>query len=378
MNPIEIRKVESGKELHRFLTFPWKIYRDDPLWVPPILKDRYKIVNPERGVFFQRGTAEFFNAYRGRELVGTISTAIDFKANKAVNKKDCVFGFFECVQDWDAAKALFDHAAEWAKTHEQNRLYGPFNLDYEDGYGILIEGRDRPPVLLCGHTTDYYQGFVERYGFTPGRGDNLAFMRDLREDVEGLEQVHAFAERVRRRKKFTVRHADFSRWEAEVDHVFDLINPSLKHLYGHVPWRREALRELMAPFVEIADPELILFAELDGKPVGFFPAIPNFNEALIHANGLRYSWDYVSAWLHTRKRPRSAAIKSVLVLPEYWGSGVAILMFSEMVKKLLAKGYDWVDLSLTSADNPRTPALAERLGARIYKRYRVYQLDLEN
>ena len=84
--------------------------------------------------------------------------------------------------------------------------------------------------------------------------------------------------------------------------------------------------------------------------------------------------DYLTAWRHSRKHPKSAAIKSALVRPEYWGRGVAILMLSEMAKALLAKGYDWADLSLTSADNPRTPALAERIGAKIYKRYRVYRL----
>lgn len=374
MGIIEIHKAISRKELRKFLTFPWTIYKTDPLWVPPILADRYKTVDPKRGVFFQRGIAEFFTASKNGEIVGTICTAIDYKANQSVNKNECVFGFFECVNDQQVANVLFDHAVKWAKEHKLTSLYGPFNLDYEDGYGILVEGRDRPPVLLCEHTMNYYQGFVENYGFKPGRGDNLAYARDLRSDVDALEKMHTFADRVRKRKKFNVRYADFSRWEEEIDHVFGLINPSLQYLDGHVPWRREALHELMAPFVQIADPGLILFAELDGKPIGFFPALPNFNEALIHANGLRYPWDYLTAWLYTRKHPKSAAIKSVLVLPEYWGSGVAILLFSEMVKVLLAKGYDWVDLSLTSADNPSTPVLAERIGAKIYKRYRVYRL----
>lgn len=374
MTAIEIRQIITKKQFREFLTFPWKIYRGDPLWVPPILADRWKAVDPQRGVFFQRGTAEFWGAYQDNKLVGTICTAIDYKANENVSKKDCVFGFFECVNARDVAFALFDHAKAWAIAHGQDSLYGPFNLDYEDGYGILVEGRDRPPVLLCGHTTDYYLGFIEAYGFEPGRGDNLAFARDLHGDMRGLEEIHAFAERVRQRKHYTVRHADFSRWKAEVDLVFDLINPSLEHLYGHVPWQREALQELMEPFVQIANPELILFAEDNGKPVGFFPALPNFNEALIHANGLRYPWNYLQAWWYGHKQPKSAAIKSVLVLPEYWGSGVAILMFSEMAKRLLARGYDWVDLSLTSADNPRTPVLAERMGASIYKRYRVFRL----
>ena len=373
MDGITIRCVASKKDMRRFLTFPWKIYKDDPIWVPPILSDRYKTVDPERGVFYQRGTAEFFSAFKNGKMVGTICAAIDYKANESVNKCECLFGFFECINDQQVANALFGHVVQWAKDHNLNSLLGPFNLDYEDGYGILIEGRDRPPVLLCGHTMDYYQKFLEYFGFESARGDNLAYARDLHIDVKGLEQIHTYADRVRRRTKFTVRCADFSRWQDEVGVVFELINPSLEHLAGHVPWQREALHELMAPFVTMADPDLILFAELDGKPIGFFPALPNYNEALIHANGLRYPWDYLAAWWYTRKMPKSAAIKSVLVLPEYWGSGVAILLFSEMAKALLAKGYDWADLSLTSNDNPRTPVLAERLGAKIYKRFRVYR-----
>jgi len=374
MPGIEIRQIITKFDKRKFLLFPWKIYRGDPLWVPPILSDRKKTIDPKSGVFFQRGEAEFFAAYLNGEMVGTICTAVDHKANQAVNKKECVIGFFECEQDQRIAFALFDHAIQWAKDHNLVSLYGPFNLDYEDAYGILIEGRDRPPAILCGHTKKYYQGFFEAYGFQPARGDNLAYGRDLTLQTESLERIFSYAEIVRKRKKFVIRSADFQQWRREIDHVYQLINPCLQHLPGHTPWRKEALQDLLMPFVKIADPALILFAEKEQKPIGFFPAIPNFNEILIHANGFRYPWDYLLGWMHSKKTIRSAAIKSVLVLPEYWGSGVAILLFSEMVKKLKEKGYEWLDLSLTSADNPRMPALAERMGASIYKRYRVYRM----
>jgi GNAT superfamily N-acetyltransferase len=376
MSEITIRKVESKRDLHTFLTFPWKVYQNDPLWVPPILADRYKAADPKKGVFFQRGTAEFFIAWRDGKPVGTICAAIDFKANDFDNLKDCVFGFFEFINDHQVAFALIDHVKGWALEHGLTSLYGPFNLDYEDGYGILLEGRDRPPAILCGHTPDYYTGILDDYGFKPARGSNLAFARDLNKDPEGLEEIKGFAKRVRERKGFVIRSADLTHWKEEVNRVFELINPCLQHLPGFTPWQPEALQELMAPFVQMADPDLILFAELNGKTIGFFPAIPNFNEVLIHANGLRYPWDYLKAWWYSKKPIKSASIKSVLVLPEYWGSGVAILMFSEMVDRLSAKGYDWVDLSLTSDDNPRTPQLAERAGAKVYKRYQVYRLLL--
>ena len=179
MNSIQIKPVQSKREKHSFLTFPWSIYPDDPLWVPPILPERAKTINPKHGIFFQRGDAEFFIAWQNSQIVGTICTAEDKVTNLQRGKRDCIFGFFECVNDHEVAKAMFDHAAAWAKERKLETLYGPFNLDYEDSYGILIEGRDRPPALLCGHTPPYYQDLVEHYGFQPARGDNLAFTASL-------------------------------------------------------------------------------------------------------------------------------------------------------------------------------------------------------
>jgi GNAT superfamily N-acetyltransferase len=126
----------------------------------------------------------------------------------------------------------------------------------------------------------------------------------------------------------------------------------------------------------IVDPELILFAEADGQVVGWFPGVPNLNEVLIHVNGLRYPWDYLRLFWHMRRRPECLAIKSVLVHPDYWDTGVAVLLFDEMAKRAWAKGYRWADMSLTSEDNPDTPVLAERAGATLYKRYRIYRLKL--
>ena len=102
--------------------------------------------------------------------VGTICAAEDPPTNQVRGTRECVIGFFECIDDDAVAQALFDQAADWARQHDLDALYGPFNLDYEDGYGVLIEGRDRPPVLLCGHTPPYYQRLFEGYGFRAGAG----------------------------------------------------------------------------------------------------------------------------------------------------------------------------------------------------------------
>jgi GNAT superfamily N-acetyltransferase len=374
VSDIEIRPVRTARERRTFLTFPWRIYRDDPLWVPPLLPERAKTIDPRRGAFFKRGgEAEFFVAWRDGEPVGTICAAEDRFANEQRDRRECVFGFFEYVEDYAVAEALLDRAVEWARQHKLNALFGPFNLDYEDGYGVLLEGRDRPPALLCGHTPPYYQHFMDRFGFQPARGDNLAYALDPDMSTAAARRLFRLADRVRERGNVVIRGADLAHWDEEIDRVYGLINVALAHLPDHIGWHRDALEASLMPFRDVVDPELVLFAEVDGETVGWLPGIPNLNEAFIHANGLRYPWDYARLWWHVRRQPECLAVKSVLVLPEYWCTGVTVLLFAEMGQRAHARGFKWLDLSLTSDDNPNTPILAERMGARLYKRYRVYR-----
>ncbi|MBN1877295.1 MAG: GNAT family N-acetyltransferase [Anaerolineae bacterium] len=371
---IEIKPVQTAKERRIFLTFPWRIYRDDSLWVPPLLPERARAVVKQQGPFFERGTVAFFIAWRDGQPVGTICLAEDPPTNAARSTRECVFGFFECIEDYAVAESLFTYAREWAKRRGLTALFGPFNLDYEDGYGILIEGRDRSPVLLCGHTPPYYQDFVERYGFEPARATNLAYALDLNADNPAVQHLNSLAAKVRQREDIIVRGANLGQWDAEVDRVHELLNVALDHLDDFIPWPRESVVALVEQFSKIADPDLVLFAEVKGDNAGWFAGVPNLNEAFIHVNGLRYPWNYIQLWFALRRQPQCLAVKSVLVKPRYWKTGVAVLLFEEMVKRAQSKGYTWLDLSLTSADNPDTPVLAERMGAKLYKQYQVYRV----
>lgn len=369
---VQIRPVGSARERELFLRFPWRIYKGDPLWVPPLLPKLRQRLDPSQGPFFRRGEAELFLAYRGSEIVGRICAAVDRITNEQRDRSDCLFGFFESRDDQDVATRLLQQAVEWGRQRGLTRLIGPYHLDYEDSYGILIEGRDRPPPILCGHTPDYYRGLVESAGLDQARGDALAYYIPIDEESVAARRLQRISEYLRRRSRIQIRGVDLSDWEAEVDRVFGLINRALAHLPNFIPWQRRALWSLADEFRRIADPDLVLFAEVDNEVVGWFPGIPNVNEALIHANGLLHPWDYARAWWFMRRTPESLAVKSVLVLPEHWDSGVPVMLFAEMSRRAGAKGYRWADLSLTSADNPTTSLVAPRMGARIYKRYRVY------
>jgi GNAT superfamily N-acetyltransferase len=376
LSDITIKKVANNRQRRIYATFPWQIYKNDPLWVPPLLPERMKQLNPKKGTFYDHGEADFFLAYQDGKLAGTIMAAEDRSSNESRQLEDGMFGFFECINDQAVANALFDAARGWFKAQGLARMTGPFNQDYDSAYGILVEGRDRPPAISCGHTPAYYEDLVINYGFTPLRPDNIAYAVDITGETREFRLLHKLAEKARERGVAVVREARLEEWDKEADRVHFLLNKALAHLVDFVGWDRQALDDTLEPFRQFADPYMVLFADVDDQTVGFFPGIPNLNEILHKVNGLRYPWDYVKMLRYRKMQPTGLAIKSVLVLPEYWGTGVSLMLFSEMLKRAQEKGYEWIDLSLTSIDNPKTPVLAERLGGKIYKRYRVYQIPV--
>ncbi|MFW5713448.1 MAG: GNAT family N-acetyltransferase [Brevefilum sp.] len=376
MPKITLKRVQNHLQRRKFATFPWKIYKDDPLWVPPLLPERMKQLNPKKGNFFSHGEADFFMAYRDGRLAGTIMAAVDHSSNQLRGLNDGMFGFFECINDQEVANYLFNAAVQWARARGLSRITGPFHQDYDSAYGVLIEGRDRPPAISCGHTPEYYEKLVTQYGFTPLRPDNIAFAVDISENTREFELLHKLASRAAARGTAVIREGRLDEWDKEADRIHYLLNKALAHLDDFVGWDRQALEDTLAPFKKYADPYLILFADVGDQTVGFFPGIPNLNELIHKINGLRYPWDIFKLLKYKNKQPAGLAIKSVLVLPEYWGTGVSLMLFSEMVKRAREKGFSWIDLSLTSEDNPKTPVLAERMGGKLYKRYRVYKVEI--
>lgn len=371
---IEIRPVSTHRERQLFVRFPWRIYRGDPLWVPPLLTERLKAIDPGRGLFFKDGSAELFMAWKDGQPAGTICLAEDRNNTRHKGHPECMFGFVEVIEDFAAFEALFQHAEAWARARSMTSMYGPYNLDREDSRGILIEGRDRPPPILCGHHPPYYREFFERYGLEKDGEDGLAYAIDLNLNGPRVQRLMRVARRVRDKDpQFTVRSADLSDRDAEIERIAWLQNRGLEHMPNHLPYTRADIEAMILPLIDLVDLDLVLFAEVDGQPAGFFPGVPNFNEILIHLNGLRYPWDYLRALIWQRKKPRCLAIKSIVVPPQYWDTGLALLLFDEMARRAAARGYAWADLSLTGENNKDTWPLAHHMGAQIYKRYRLYR-----
>jgi GNAT superfamily N-acetyltransferase len=375
---IEIVPIRDQRGRERFVRFPWQIYRGDPLWVPPLIRSQLHTLDPQRGSFFRYGDAALFMAQRGGRDVGRIAGWINRRANEFLNEKAAGFGFFETVNDDDVARALLDAVCAWAWERGMTTIRGPFYFSMDDSPGVLIDGFDFPPVLLCGHSPRYYADVLERYGMVKYR-DAYAYRTDLRQfkgDVNNLPpKILRVANIVQRRTQVHIRHAEMARWDDEVRRVMFLVNEAMGYMRNHVPMDEREFTSFTDDLKRVIDPELVLFAEMDGQPVGFAATIPDINQVLQKVNGRLFPWGWYHLWRGMRQID-SASLKLLAVVEEHRTRGLDALFYVETARALLRKGYTWVDMSLTAEHNDAINTLIHNLGWDIYKVYRTYHQDL--
>ncbi len=377
-SPIQIQKVITRHDLRTFVKFPWRVYKGDPNWVPPLISERLDYLNPEKNPFYQQAEVALFLARRGRESMGTIAPFINESANEYSNEKVGGFGFFEVIEDYAVAERLLDTACDWVKARGMTILRGPTSFSNNETPGVLIEGADCPPVMLAAHTPAYYKTFLEGYGMEKFI-DNYAwraFRSQIGTELEKLPpELFRVADAARRRSNVTIRKARFENWEEEMTRAHYLFNITLTHLSDYVPISEEQFRHLADQLRPFLDPDLVLFAETDGRPIGFCVAIPDINRVLIHLNGRLFPLGWLKL-LWYKRRIDVVSFKLMGVLEEYRRRGIDALLYLETLKAVFAKGYKWLDGSLTSEENLAVNYLAERLGAEQYKHYRIYQMQI--
>ena len=376
---INILPVRTEADKKAFYKFAFRVYHDDPNWVPPLWSQRKQTLD-KKTAFFTYGEGEFWLAKEGKNIVGTIGTAVNPTRNREKGWKAGTFGFFEVLPErYDAAKAMWEHACDWCRSKGLTELDGPYSFSADADPGFLVEGFQTLPSIMMGHNPAYYPEFAVRFGFEK-LFEGLAYRFELSSIDYKLENIPEVllkvAERaVRRHGLSVVRSPQMKDWDIEVVKLHAVYNKSLAVLPEFAPIELAEFQASAAGLRSVMDPELVFIAELDGKTAGFALGIPNFTEALRYANGLQYPWDTLRLLL-AQKKIKSVSFKILAIDPDFWGYGLEALMFVEMGKALIRKGYDWVDASLTNEFNPQTNKLAPRLGASVYRRYREFRLKL--
>ena len=369
MSNIEIRKVTTKRDLKKFVTFPWKIYKGDKNWVPPIISEKIKLLDKEKSPFFDHGDAELFMAYKDGKFSGTIAAIRDDNFIKHSKTNSGYFGFFESINDEDVSEALFKTAEDWNRKQGLTDMIGPMNPSTNDECGLLIEGFDSPPVLMMTYNPKYYIKLYENFGLTKYK-DLFALLAKLDFDIPPkLERV---AKKIKERNKIETRGVDLKNFKRELGYIKEVYNNAWSDNWGFVPMTDREMDMVADGLKDLVKPELVRFAFVDGKPVAFILIVPDYNEVFIKMNG-RLSPLGILTFLLNRNKIKKARVILLGIREGYRKQGIDSVLFYESFQASKKYKYEYVEFSWVLEENVLIHRTAEKVfGAKKYKTYRIY------
>jgi hypothetical protein len=367
---IEVLPVDSRRALRQFIRFPWKIYHDDPCWVPPLLQDMKKLLDKSKHPFFEHSTAEFFMAWHNGEPVGRIAAILNNNHNRFHNERTAFFGFFECIDDREAALALLERVAQWAQDRGMTELRGPMNYSTNETVGLLVEGFDTSPCIMMTHNPDYYSSLIESAGFEKAM-DLYAWW--LSADKGLNPKIIRVGEKVLNNEDVRVRSINMKKFWDDVEAIKQIYNNGWSENWGFVPMTDAEFLHMAKDLKPAVDPRVILIAEKNGEPVAFSLVLPDFNQALKKINGRLFPTGLIKLLYYARKirQVRVVALGITKKFQNWNGLGAAL--YYESFRRGVEAGYLCGEFSWTLESNDLINRSMSLFGAQIYKRYRIYR-----
>jgi hypothetical protein len=380
---LHIRPADDGRSRKQFLELPFRLYRNDPNWVPPLRSAQAKIFSGKTA-FFDHGRAEMalFLAERSGVTVGRIA-AIHNRAHNAHYRDDVgFFGFFECDgQDVEAAGALLKRVEGWLGARGLKTLRGPVSPSMNGECGLLIEGFDRPPMALMPYNPQSYVGFLESAALGLSKCKDLyAYLIDAEEvrpgTAPGDRLVRLVAAMRRRHPEVTVRSVDMRNYPRDLLRFIDVFEEARRDNWGCVPLTKEEIFETAAQMKRVIDPSLVIVAEVNGEPAGALLAIPNLNRGLAAVKGRLLPLGFLR-FFRELKRVTEARVLGIAALKKYRRMGITAMLLLEEIHCCVAGGYRWVEASWILEDNQLSDeTIRSALVPRRYKTYRIYEKQL--
>jgi len=369
---VEVRPVETKKAWRDFVTFPYKHYKDNPCWVPPLLMDQKVLLDPQKHPFYEHAKAQFFLARKKGKPAGRIAAIVDEKHNEFHQEKTGFFGFFEAIEEYEVAEKLLTAARNWVKNQGMERFRGPVNPSQNEDCGLLIDAFDASPVIMMPYNLPYYADLLEQFGLTKAMDLYAYYIDDKNPPPEKLVRV---AEAVRKREKLTVRPIEMKNFDEEARKVWYVFNNAWSKNWGFVPMTKNEFAHLAKNLKQVVVPEIALMAEIDGKPVGFSLSLPDVNQALLRLNGRLFPTGLLKLLWYSRKIDMIRII-IMGVIHEYQKHGIDAIFYLDTWRNATQRGYWRGEMSWILENNEMMNRSARMLGGRIYKTYRMYEMKL--
>ncbi len=379
---LAVRRVEGDRDFRAFFEFPWRVHRDSPAWVPPMLSMRHELLDKQKNPAWSYMEGDYYVAWRGAQPVGTIAAFINHRHNEFHNERIGWFGAFDVLDDQEAATALLDTAAGHVRRLGYEALRGPQTFTTHEECGLLIEGFGRP-VLLMPWNPPRYQAHVEQAGLVKFVDlYSFAMSRDMSADSGLAQRLRRITQQVMKRNRITIRPIERKNLSADFSRFRELYNAAWDCNQGFVPMTEAELDALVAGLGQFLDPDFAFFASVDGELAGFVLGIPDFNQVLQKAAarpGVPEPLTLLRAVWHWKLRPVIDTVRIPLlgVRAEYRNKGVDVALYHHILDACLAHPrMQKADGGWILESNEAMVRVAKNMRLEPYKTHRLYERRL--
>ncbi len=380
---VQIRPVKTKADLKAFVDLPFRLYANDPNWVPPLKDEVYGMLSPAKNPWFEHGEAQLFLALTGERVTGRISAHIDFLATGQPAEQGmgpgCGFwGWFE-AEDGESAATLMAAAEDWLRGRGMTKSMGPASFSYWDEIGQLVEGFDTPPTAMMAFNAQAYQSWIEKAGYG---GVQDLYTYDVPITGGFPEIVNRVVASGERNARINIRRVDKRKFDQEAAIIINILNDAWSDNWGFVPFTDREIEYAGKKLKPLIFNDLVRIAEVDGEPVAFMITIPDLNERLMDLGGnlLPFNWIKLLWWL---RAPRAKRMRVPLmgVLKKYQATRLAsqlAMMLIEFIRRdaVTKFGAQRGDFGWVLSSNGPMRSVGEAVGGKVNKVYRIYEKAL--
>jgi GNAT superfamily N-acetyltransferase len=369
----EITLVTSKKERKQFLKFPYSHYKNDKYWVAPLRMEQKKLIDPQKNPFFDNADMAMFLIRQNGTVCGRIAAIEDRRYNNYHNSNTGFFGFFECVNSERTAELMFQMTEEWLRSRGMEEMMGPANPGMMDEIGILVDGFQKYPSILMPYHKDYYDSLLKSVGLEKAMD---LFTYEVNQDNVDRDRMNRAVDIVKRRiPDISIRKIRLNKIKEEIKIIQEIFNEAWSENWGYIPLSDAEFMYLAKDLKSVVDDNYAHIAEVDGRPVAFSVALPDYNQILKDMDGNLFPFGFIKLLWNRRKITR---IRTALmgVIPEYQGKGIDALLHRESIENGLKFNKYASEIGWILESNEQMNRVAEKIGGKHDKTYRMYRKSL--
>jgi hypothetical protein len=372
---VEIGEVKTRRDLRTFIFLPEKIHQHHVHWVPPIYYDERVYFNPKKNKAFGYCKTIMLLAFRGKKVVGRAMGIINPRYNEYRKEGVARFGYLETWEDQEVVHDLLGRIEEWARGLGMTRIVGPYGFSDQDPEGFLVEGFENRATIVTYYNFEWMPRLVQNEGYVKDL-DYYVYKIDVPRELP--EFYKKIIERAERKATFSVTEfktrKEFKPWIKPVLHLMNECYTG-GEIYGFAPLSEKEMDSLAKRYLPVLDPRFCKLVAKDGQALAFIVAIPDMTEGIQRARGRLLPFGFLKI-LRAARRTKQLDLLLGAIKEKYRGMGLDVLMGAKMIKSAQEAGIEFMDSHHEMETNVKVRGEMERMGGKVYKRFRVFQKAL--